>query len=78
MIKEVAYSYFVAWAYTSKDYPEMSVGNSILPLPERIRTQEQLRRLEYSIKTATVNDRPDLNIDQVCVTNITYLGEVEE
>jgi hypothetical protein len=75
MIKEVKYSYFVAWAYEVEGKP-FSVGNSVLSLSEKLLKEEQFHRLEEALKRA-IKDTQDLLVD-LCITSITYLGEVEE
>ena len=78
MIKEVKYSYFVAWVYKAKGYDSFSVGNSVVPVDTRIVTQAQLRRLEEAILLAAKDIKDGMEIVDICITSITYLGEVEE
>ena len=78
MIKEVRYSYFVAWAFKVKGYDTFSVGNSVVPVEERILTSAQLRRLEEVILLTAKNIKEGMEISDICITSITYLGEVKE
>lgn len=76
MIKEVRHSYFVSWAYQVANTP-FAVGNTVCATSEKIRTREQINGLEETVKQAIEQTR-GFDVEVVCITNITYLGEVEE
>jgi hypothetical protein len=76
-MKEVRYSYFVGWAYKVKGYDRFSVGNSVVPVDTRIVTHDQILRLEEAIRL-TAKSVNGIEIADVCITSISYLGEVEE
>jgi hypothetical protein len=49
-----------------------------VPVEERILTRTQLLRLEETILATAKDIKTDMEIVDVCITSITYLGEVEE